>query len=300
MNKLIEPALKTVDQWVEQAASMIPHFLVAALVLLGSFGIGKLLRRLTKRALERSIKPGGSSRSSATVLGNLVFVICILTGVAITAAILGLDKVFVSILGSLGVASLVAGYALKDIAANLFAGIVITLRAPFKKGDYIEVESEIGYVEVVDLLYTTIRTTDGQLTFIPNSLVYSDAVTNYTSLGTRRVVLQTGVSYGDDLEHVRALAIETISRLPDVLQTPPVSLFFTEIGGSSYNFDLRYWIKFDNNTQYRDAMSQGIMALKKAFEDADIDLPFPIQTLDFGVKGGVPLEDVPITIANGK
>lgn len=263
MSKLFEPALKTIDHWIDQTASMIPHFFAAALVLLGSLIIGKLVRRLTRKALERILEPGGSSRTVTTLTGQLAFAMCILIGVAIAAAILGLDKVIVSVLGSLGVVSLVAGYAFKDIAANLFAGIVITLRAPFKKGDFIEVESDIGYVEAVDLLYTTIRTTDGQLTFIPNSLVYGDAVTNYTSLGTRRVVLQTGVSYGDDLEHVRALAIETIGNLPNVLETPPVSLFFTEIGGSSYNFDLRYWIKFESNTQYRDALSKGSLRSRR-------------------------------------
>lgn len=72
----------------------------------------------------------------------------------------------------------------------------------------------------------------------------------------------------------------------------PLEFFYTEFGSSSINFELRFWLKDGRQASYLQARSDAIMALKGAFDENDITIPFPIRTLDFGIKGGERLGEV--------
>jgi small conductance mechanosensitive channel len=71
-----------------------------------------------------------------------------------------------------------------------------------------------------------------------------------------------------------------------------VDLYYNEFGGSSINFLLTFWIRFTHHhADFMQAQSEAVMAIKQAFAENDITIPFPIRTLDFGIRGGVPLVD---------
>ena len=102
--------------------------------------------------------------------------------------------------------------------------------------------------------------------------------------------LTCGVSYGDDLQLVRDVALRAIEEAVDYNKEKPVELFYTEFGNSSINFTLRFWLNNTAQKAYLQAQSEAIMALKKAFDENDITIPFPIRTLDFGIKGSENLK----------
>jgi small conductance mechanosensitive channel len=285
------PAIETLRGWLADFVHTLPHIIVASIVFLLFLILATIIHRKLKIPLERMFRKSHSADTLVKISGYLIYYSCIAVGVLLAASVLGLDKIFTSMLASVGVVGLVAGYAFKDVAANFFAGAVLSLRRPFKKGDLIEVAETFGTVSDIDLFYTTIITRDGQIVYAPNQSIYASPIVNFSALGARRIVLSTGVSYGDDLEQVREIALNTIKSFKFLKPDEPIDLFFTDIGGSSYNFELRYWIEFENQTQFRNALSEGIIHIKKAFEDKGISIPYPVQTLDFGVKGGVNLAD---------
>jgi small conductance mechanosensitive channel len=290
MNEL-QPAIDTMRGWSVEFIRILPHIAVAIIAILFFFILARILRRLMQAPLERIFIKSHSAQTLVKISSYLVYYLCITIGVLIAASVLGLDKVFTSMLASVGVVGLVGGYAFKDVAANFFAGAVISLRRPFKKDELIKVGDYFGYVIGTDLLYTTIRTTSGQVIYVANQAIFEGSIVNFSESGSRRIVLSTGVSYGDDLEKVRQIALEAIKKLTFLKADKPIDLFFTDIGGSSYNFVLRYWIEFENQPQFRHAQSEGIVSIKKAFEANGISIPYPVQTLDFGVKGGVNLSE---------
>lgn len=122
-------------------------------------------------------------------------------------------------------------------------------------------------------------------------MVYNNPLTNYTSSGQRRVDLACGISYGDDLEKVEKVAINAIEQNTQIDNSRPVELLFTEFGNSSINFTLRFWLDQARQPDFMKARSEAIKALKKAFDRNDIVIPFPIRTLDFGIKGGEKLRE---------
>ena len=105
-------------------------------------------------------------------------------------------------------------------------------------------------------------------------------------LGKRRVDLNVGVSYGDDLEKVKRITFEALKGIPNLSKEEETSLFFNKFGDSSINFVVRIWVNTPEQPAFLEVTSEAIIRIKKAFDANNISIPFPIRTLDFGIKGG--------------
>jgi small conductance mechanosensitive channel len=213
--------------------------------------------------------------------------------------ILGLESVLTKMLAGAGIIGIVAGFAFKDIASNLFAGLLLKMQHPFKKGDWVDIDNSYGVISELGWITTTINTVPGQEVFVPNQLIYNSTFTNYSTFEKRRIILESGVSYGDDLEHVRSVALDEIKKTEGLLPDEAMDFYYTNIGNSAYNFQLRFWITFNTNNDHKIAMNDIIMRIKKRFEQENISIAYPVTTLDFGVKGGVNLFDKDINLKSG-
>ncbi|MDX1647741.1 MAG: mechanosensitive ion channel, partial [Longimicrobiales bacterium] len=159
--------------------------------------------------------------------------------------------------------------------------------------DLIETNGFRGRVEDIDLRATELRTPQGQLVRIPNGSVYGSPLTNYTRSSSRRMDLACGVSYGDDLERARSVALEAMKGVAHRDPGRDPEFFYEEFGGSSINFVLRVWLQNPEQGTYLAARSDAIVRLKKAFDENDVGIPFPITTLDFS-QAGTRLLDEPL------
>lgn len=284
--------------WLEGFVEMLPNLAVAVLVLLVFWLVAMAAVAATQRALTRL-----NTRPSIRGLIATVLRISILfTGLMIALGILNLDKALTSILAGAGIVGLALGFAFQDLAANFISGVGLSLHRthPFKVGDLIETNSVFGTVQQITLRTTDLRTLDGKQITIPNKLIYQDKLTNHSFSGERRIDLLCGISYGDDLEKVRRVSVAAVEGIGNRNRSRPVELYFQEFGDSSINFVVWFWIEFHKQTDYLAAMSEAVMRLKKAFDENDITIPFPIRTLDFGIKGGErlgeTLSQVPIRV----
>ena len=143
----------------------------------------------------------------------------------------------------------------------------------------------------VNLRHTSIETLQGQDVMIPNKIMAQSPIKNFNKLRKRRVDLACGVSYGDDLAKVKEITLSAIRDNVKYDKQKDVQLFFNEFGDSSINYTLRFWLDPAeiNQAGYLAAQSDAIMAIKTAYDGNDIMIPFPIRTLDFGIKGGEKL-----------
>ena len=162
-----------------------------------------------------------------------------------------------------------------------------------------------GVVKRVRLRWTEIRSPQGQIVLVPNKQIFENPITNFSAAGQRRVDVKAGVSYGDDLEKVRRVALQALEQVPSRKPDTEVELFFEDLSDSSINLVARFWIDFTSKqSDYLRAKSEAIERLKKAFDQNGITIPFPIRTLDFAVKGGESLsqtlEDVGIGRGGGR
>ncbi len=274
------------ETWLETAINMLPNLAVAILVLITFYVIGKLVRRFVSDLLHRVT----DNKTIIDLLETVAGVLVVGVGLFIALGILDLDGTVQSLLAGAGIIGLALGFAFQDIAANFMSGVLLSIRHPFGKGDIIESNDIFGTVHKLNLRSTIIKTPQGQYAYIPNKDVYGNAFINYTKNFERRVDLACGVSYGDDLEKARRLAIEAVESLDCIDHDRDVELFYDEFGGSSINFKIRFWVDFRKIPDFLHAQSEAIIAITKKFDENDIMIPFPIRTLDFGIRGGEKLD----------
>jgi small conductance mechanosensitive channel len=217
----------------------------------------------------------------------------LILGIMLSLSALELTKTVSSILAGLGIMGLALGFAFQDTAANFMSGVFITFNQPYKIGDVIQTkDGHEGKVIDVNLRVTKIRTYNGPIVHVPNRMLFQEYFINYTEEGKRRVQIECGVSYGEDLENVQKIALEAMQDLPSRLKSEDPSIFWTEFGDSSINFILNIWVKFSTSEiNFIPARNEAILSLKKAFDKEGITIPFPIRTVDFGIKGGISMKE---------
>lgn len=286
VNKAYDLVVGKLETWLSTAIEMLPNLALALLVLVLFYVIGKLFRKFVRRLLEKAT----TNKTVIDLAETVMSVVIIGIGIFFALSILNLDGTVTSLLAGAGIIGLALGFAFQDIAANFISGTLLSIRHPFGIGDIIKSNDYYGTVQKLNLRNTIIKTPQGQIVYIPNKVVYENPFTNYTKNYERRIDLSCGISYGDDLEKVKKVATEAVSSIEKRDQSRDVEFFFTEFGDSSINFVVRFWVDFTKNPDFWAPQSDAIMVLKKAFDENDIMIPFPIRTLDFGIRGGEKLD----------
>jgi len=225
---------------------------------------------------------------------DFVYIFFITVVVFIVLSILHLDTAVTSVLAGAGILGLAMAFAFQDIAANFISGIFISFRRPIHVGDVVKIKGYMGKVAEINLRDTVIRTSQGQMIIIPNKDVFQCPIENFTLHGKRRVDLRVSVSYGEDLEFVKEITLDAVKDIKNLSTEDKTTLFFKEFGDSSINFTIRLWSNSPEQSTYMQIASDAIMRIKAAYDQHNIMIPFPVRTLDFGIKGGVPLSDMGI------
>jgi small-conductance mechanosensitive channel len=283
----VELLVDKLQGWLADLIVLLPNLVVAVVILTSFVMLSKLVAKVLANALSRT----GMAETVVRLLSRIAFVAVIAVGLFFALGILQLEKTVTSLLAGAGVIGLALAFAFQDMAANFMAGIYMSVKRPFEIGHIIETNDVFATVQEIDLRATVLRTPQGQLVRIPNKQVCENKVTNYSQSGERRVDLEVGVSYGEDLERVREVATAAIEPIESRDSERPVEVIFTGFGGSSIDLVVRFWVDFGRQSDFLKARDAAIVAIKVAFDANDIVIPFPIRTLDFGIKGGGPLRD---------
>lgn len=267
------------SNWIDEIVLMIPNFVLALAIMVVTFLLMGFISRVLRKTLNRVM----NSKAMINLLTNIGSVLFVLAALVIVLAVLNLDQALFSLLAGAGVAGLAVGLALQDPLVNLFSSILMSARNKnYNIGDLVETNGFLGTIEEIDLRTTTLRSVQGNSIIIPNKKIVQDTLTNYSVSGNRKVEIICGVSYNDDLEKIQEIALQTICNQFDQSMPELIDFYYTGFGDSSIDFVLRYPLAFDRNKNFMAARSQSVIAIKKAFDKAGIDIPFPIRTLDLG------------------
>lgn len=276
------------QHWLRELIAMLPNMIIAIVILMIGFFLSRMLRRVSRKIFSKFVPHPSLVNLLATMLVILIGGIAIFTALSIVK----LDKAVTTLLAGAGVVGLALAFAFQDIAANFVSGIFLTFRRPIAIGDIIRVKDFMGVVEKINLRDTVIRTFQGHLVIIPNKDVFQNPVENYSTFKRRRFDLPIGISYAEDLEKVKELTLQTVAGLEGLDPEQKTTFVYTEFGESTINFTLRLWVAHTRQADFLEVCSQAIIRIKKAFEKAGVDMPFPIRTLDFKMKGGATLADM--------
>lgn len=280
--------LRSLGGMVNGFIENLPQLGVALIVLLLTALAAKLATRLIGNIARRV----HLKESLRDLFGQFVRIGVWLVGLMLAASIVFPGFGPAQIVATAGLASIAIGFAFKDIFENFFAGILILWNYPFETGDFIEIEdTDIeGRVEDIWIRVTLIRKTNGELIIVPNSKLYSSAVRVLTNQRLRRLTVICGVAYAEDVDQSRAVITGAVESCVSVSKEKPIQVFAQEFAESSINFEVTWWTG-STPLEHRKSKDEVITAVKRALDEAGIEIPFPYRTLTF--KKGDPLHMAP-------
>lgn len=255
--------------WTAQQTVSI---LQALVLLVAGIVLARLARLAVSRTLARQL-----SRQQLMLARRLVFYTILLLFLASALRQLNFDLSV--LLGAAGILTVAIGFASQTSASNLISGLFMVFEGAVEVGDVVKVGDITGEVLSVDLLSTKLRTFDNLLVRIPNETMVKTTITNLNRFPIRRVDLQIGVAYKEDLAKATELLKEVAAKNPLCLDEPAPLLIAQGFGGSSVDYQLSVWAKTENWLAVRNAMQ---LEIKAAFDQAGIEIPFPHLSLYTG------------------
>ncbi|MEE4200546.1 mechanosensitive ion channel family protein [Erythrobacter sp.] len=213
------------------------------------------------------------------LLGILIAMIVVFPGLTVGSLVAGL-----------GIGAVAIGFAFQDIFENFLAGVLIMIRDKMRIGDVIECQEIIGKVEHITLRETHIRALSGELTVVPNSILFKNPVEILTDTEKRRHDVVIGVSYDTDLDEAAEVIRKAVSAVEDVDTEKGLDIFAQEFNSSSVDFLVRWWSGSTPRAGW-ESKDKVVRAIKRGLDDAGIEIPFPYVTHTFKEK--VPLGETP-------
>lgn len=248
---------------------ILPHLpgIISAIVILI---VGLWLTKKIVKIIQKIMAKRGLDSTLQKFLGNLLS--WVLKVLIIITALSQLGVETTSFIAILGAAGLAVGLALQGALANFAGGALIMIFKPFKVGDLIEGQGELGVVKEIQIFVTKLISPGNKLVIIPNGILSNGNIINYTEEGKLRVDLTIGVGYDEDIKKTKEVLTQIMLDHSLVLEDPAPSVNVSELADSSVNFAVRPWCTPEN---YWDVYFGITEASKLALDKAGIEIPYP-------------------------
>ena len=258
-------------------------FWVGALIILGIpilILISKWIRQYTKKKL---------SAQQAMILSKFILYFGLV--IIILSILQKLNFPLATLYGSAGIIGIALAFASQTSVSNIISGLFLIGERPFEVDDIIKIGDTTGVVLSVDVLSVKLRTFDNKFVRIPNETIVKSELTNITKFPIRRIDINVGVAYKEDIGRVREVLMEVAKRNPLCLNDPEPIVIFNGFGNSSLDFLFGVWAVKSDFLKLKNSITEDV---KRRFDEEGIEIPFPHLSL---YKGSVT-EPIPISIVN--
>lgn len=258
-----EKYLDLIYEWlISNGITLLTGILV---LVIGLWIVGIITRSFAKAMEKRDLNP--SLRPFLKSLLNVILKILVVISVM---SMIGIQMTsFIAILGAAGLA---LGMALSGTLQNFAGGVIILILKPFKVGDFITAGGHSGTVNEIQVFNTILKTPDNKTIILPNGSVANSSIVNFSEESTRRVDLEFGIGYGDDIDKTKALLWDIIKKDERVLADPEAMVAVKELADNSVNIVVRAWVNAENYWPLFFDMHENV---KKEFDKNGISIPFP-------------------------
>ena len=241
-----------------------------------------IVSRILSGGLHRALKmTGGVSLLLENFLVGAVR--WVVMAVGIIMALASLEVSIGPLLAVVGAAGFVIAFALQDSLSNFASGLMILFFRPFDVGDVVDAGGVSGKVIAMNLVSTSIKTFDNKDMVVPNNKIWQDVITNATGVDTRRVDMEFGIGYDDDIDKAQGILEEIVAAHPKALKDPEPTIRMNTLADSSVNFICRPWAK---TADYWDVYWDVTKAVKQRFDSEEIGIPFPQRDVHLYIEEG--------------
>ena len=259
-----------IERWIDKGIALIMDFgpkVLGAIVIwiIGSWVIKKIVKG-TRKIMTKQNYDESLQKFLVNLLGWILKIILII----VVLGTVGVETTsFAAIIAAAGLA---IGLALQGSLGNFAGGVLIMIFKPFKIGDLIEAQGELGTVKQIEIFTTKLTGLSNREIIIPNGALSNGNIINYTTEGTRRVDLVIGVDYGSDIKKTKEVLMNVLTSHPKVLKEPAPTVNLMELADSSINFAVRPWSTSDDYWAVYFGITENA---KEALDAAGIEIPYP-------------------------
>lgn len=267
----METGMNALGEYTDQ---LLPLVIDHGLSLIGAVAIlivGWMLANWTAEKVR--VKAGASDKFDDTlvpIFGQIVRILILIITVLAVLGQFGIQTA--SIVAVLGAAGLAVGLALQGTLGNIASGMMLLILRPFKIGDVVDIAGTMGIVDEIGLFTTEMHSFDNVGIVMPNSNVWGSKIMNYTKFDIRRVDMEFGIGYGDDMEKAKKLIVEILDQDERVLKDPEPLIAVATLGDSSVGIRVRPWTKTEDVWPLYYDLTQKV---KETFDSNGISIPFP-------------------------
>lgn len=248
-------------------AAFFPNLLGALILIIVFWMITSIVRKVLSSFLQRSKVPKEVQGLLLRVTHYAIVTVAVLT----IADQIGINVT--SLLAGVGVAGLALSFAARDTIENIISGVTLIIDQPFKEGDWVAIGDLHASLTEIRLRTTVLTTFDNETIVIPNKSIAQDRIVNYTLTPRTRVKILFGIAYKENIDEARKIILSTIDGDQRILNDPAPQVVVTDLGDSSVNMQLRFWIQ-DPLYKYS-LLFEYTEKCKKALDAAGIEIPFP-------------------------
>ncbi|MBP7982958.1 MAG: mechanosensitive ion channel family protein [Kaistella sp.] len=266
--KYIDIVYRVLERWYTKFAETTPNIAVGIIVFVLILMMSSYLSKLSVKIFHR-LFPKSKNNSIVTLIGVFKFLI-ILMGAFIAFEIMGLGGFVMKFLGSLGVAGVIAGVALKDLVSSMFSGMLISFDKAFAVGDYVSIKGISGTVETIGFLTTKVITDEGKKVYIPNQLIFSAPFINFSASSQRKVFIDLEIPNTEDLEKAKKVILDEIHTFDFADNRDQSEVIFLKQSLGIFYLEARFQMKTGEKIAH--IRSEALLRIKKKLDDNGIQL----------------------------
>lgn len=280
--KYIDIVYQVLERWYTKFAETTPNIAVGIIVFVLILMMSSYLSKLSVKIFHR-LFPNSKSNSIVTLIAVFKFLI-ILMGAFIAFEIMGLGGFVMKFLGSLGVAGVIAGVALKDLVSSMFSGMLISFDKAFAVGDYVSIKGISGTVETIGFLTTKIITDEGKKVYIPNQLIFSAPFINYSASSQRKIFIDLEIPNNEDLDKAKKVILDEIHTFDFADHKDSAEVIFLKQSLGIFYLEARFQMKTGEKTSH--VRSEALLRIKKKLDENGIQLATQTQ-----IDSGSPAQE---------
>ena len=266
-NKYVVKVFGTLDKWYDGFAKFTPNLIVGIIVFLFFLAFSSFLTKMAVKYLKKFFPEKADTVTS--LVGAVRFLI-LLMGTFISLEIMGLSGFLWKFIGSLGVAGVIAGVALKDLVSSIFSGMLVGIDKSFKVGDYITLGNYSGNVQEIGFLTTKLITDDGRKAYIPNQVIFNAPFFNVTASPQRKIIIDFDIPASEDISLAKETILDAIKSVKGIDKVETSDVLFTSLKQGVFNVQVKFWLELGQSVVI--AKSNAYIEIKKALDKAGIGL----------------------------
>ncbi|EJL72428.1 mechanosensitive ion channel family protein [Chryseobacterium populi] len=270
--RYVDVVYRVLESWYLKFAELTPKLIVGILVFSFFLITSKYLSQASVKLFHKLFPKSQKESSLVTLIGVFRFLI-VMMGTFISLEIMGFSGFLWKFIGSLGVAGVIAGVALKDLVSSIFSGMLIGIDKAFKVGDYITIGNHSGTVQEIGFLTTKIITDDGKKAYIPNQVVFNAPFYNITASPQRRIILNFEIPADEDITKAQKGILDSIKNLEQVDRADASEVIFTDLKQGVFNLQAKFWMKVGANIVQ--VKSDAFLKIKQRLDADNIQLVTP-------------------------